>query len=198
MSARSNKAVGRLLNQFSDVDNWDSILTAFAARLDDTDIVLEGLLLYRTLDTAEGVWLDNVGVIVGYPRPPKEVADAGIFTLKAIGESDVPAQGLSSLFLLDGGVLTSLDGLPLDELATDTTYRKYLKGKILVTYSDSTPADVYTFVNSVFTIGCSVTSPAVGEVEIEIDSALTGAERRIVDLLAPRSAGISLIISNWP
>jgi hypothetical protein len=198
MGARATKAVSRLLNQFSDGPNWIDFMTAIAARLEDTDIVLSGLLLSRTLDTAEGVWLDQVGDIVGYPRPAEEVADAGIFTLKSIGDPDNAAQGFSSLSALDGGVLTSIYGNPLSTLADDTTYRKYLKGKVFATYSGSGHADVYQFIDFVFSISSTVETPTIGVVKVELASALTGAERRIIEALAPRSAAVDLYIANWP
>jgi hypothetical protein len=200
MGARATKAISRLLNQFTDGPNWLALLTAFMARPEDTDIVLEGLLLERTIDTAEGVWLDQVGDIVGYPRPAEEVGDSGIFTLKAVGDADNSAQGLSSLGALDGGVLTSLVGLPTGNTASDTVYRQYLYGKVRATYSGSGYADVFTFIDFVFGTGtCSaVTSDDVGVVKIELATSLSGAERRIVEQLAPRSAGVELYIANWP
>lgn len=200
MGARTDKAISRLLNQFSDSDNLKDFLEAIVARLEDTDIVLEGLLLYRTINTAEGIWLDQIGDIVGYPRPAKEVADSGIFTLKSVGDSDNPDQGLSSLSAMDGGVLTSLNGLPLDENATDATYRQYLKGKVRATYTNATVSAIFEFVDFVFGDGtCDlVVIPAVGEVEIYLATALTGAERRVLEKLVPRSAGVSVIIANWP
>jgi len=198
MGARATKAIGRLLNQFSDGPNWQALLTAVAARFEDTDIVLEGLLLYRTLETAEGVWLDQVGEIVGFSRPAEEVPDSGVFTLKAVGDPDNPDQGLSSLSALDGGVLTSLNGLPTDNLASDDIYREYLFGKVKATYSKSTIPAIYEFIKFVFAVESEIRSPETGQVTVELASALTGAQRRIIERLAPVSAGVNLTIINWP
>ena len=200
MGNRVNKAVSRLLNQFSDSQEWEDLITALVARLEDTDIVLDGLLLYRTLETAEGVWLDQVGDIVGYPRPAKQVDDAGIFTLKAVGDADNADQGLSSLSAMDGGVLTGVNGNPLNEDATDADYRNWLKGKVRATYADATVPSIFQFVDFVFGDGtcAAVEVPAVGEVTIELATALNGAERLVLKALAPRVAAISLELINWP
>ncbi len=198
MGARAIKAIGRLLNQFSDGPNWQALLTAVAARFEDTDIVLEGLLLYRTIETAEGVWLDQVGEIVGFVRPAEEVPDSNVFTLKSVGDSDDPNKGFSSLSALDGGVLTSLNGLPTETPASDDIYRDYLKAKVKATYSKSTIPAIYEFIKFVFSIESEIRSPDIGYVTVELATALTGAQRRIIERLAPVSAGVSLEIINWP
>lgn len=200
MGQRVNKALGRLLNQFQDGTNLPALLEALVTRLEDTDIVLEGLLLERTIDTAEGVWLDQVGDIVGYARPPKQKDDSFVFTLKSIGDPDVDAQALSSLSDMDGGYLSGIDGIPLDEDATDTDYRNWVKGKVRATYTDATIPAIFQFVDFVFGTGtCSnVSNLAIGQVGIELATTLTRAERLVLETLAPRSAGVSIEITNWP
>jgi hypothetical protein len=175
-----------------------AFLEAIAARLEDTDIVLEGLLLYRTIDTAEGVWLDQVGDIVGYPRPAAQTADNLVFTLKSIGDPDVGTQALSSLSGLDGGLLSSLNGLPTSSLASDSDYRTFLKGKVRATYSGCDIPSIWQFIDFVFSVDATITSPSVGQIDIELPSALTRAEREVIEELCPRSAGMLLTIVNWP
>lgn len=200
MGARATKAVGRLLNQFSDTVKLIDLIEALIARLEDTDIVLEGLLLYRTIDTAEGVWLDQIGDIVGYSRPAKQKADNLVFTLKTIGGADTDSQALSSLGDMDGGYLSSTIGIPLDEDAVDSDYRKWLKGKVRATYTAATIPNIFEFVDFIFGVGtCSaVTNLNIGSVGIELASTLTRAERLVLEDLAPRSAGVDIFITNWP
>ncbi|NIV93784.1 DUF2612 domain-containing protein [candidate division KSB1 bacterium] len=198
MGARAIKAIARLLNEFSDGENWEKLFTAIAARFEDTDIVLSGLLLMRTIETAEGVWLDQVGEIVGFSRPAEEVSDSGIFTLKGIGDPDDGNKGFSSLGALDGGVWTSLNGLPTENLASDTVYREYLFGKVKATYSKVTIPAIYEFIKFVFDVESEVRSPYVNYITVELATALTGAQRRIIERLAPIKAGALLEIINWP
>lgn len=202
MGQRINKALGRLLNQFQDGTNLPALLEALVARLEDTDIVLEGLLLERTIDTAEGVWLDQVGDIVGYERPAKQKADNLVFTLKAVGDPDVDSQALSSIggADMDGGYLSGVNGIPLTEYADDSDYRNWLKGKVRATYTDATIPAIFLFVDFVFGDGtCSnVSNLAIGQVGIELATTLTRAERLVLEALAPRSAGVTIEITNWP
>jgi hypothetical protein len=198
MGARANKAISRLLDQFSDTNNLTALITALAARFEDTDIVLEGLLLYRTINTAEGVWLDQVGDILGLPRPAVGVPDNEAFTLKSVGDPDNADLGLSSLGAMDGGKLSYASFATDPSLATDTVYREYLFGKANATTSDVTVPAIDLSIKNTFATESIVDSPSTEVVTIELVTALTGSQRRIVEQYAPVKAGVYVEITNWP
>lgn len=68
-STPSEKGIGRLAYQFTDSTKFIAFLEAFLAQFDDLEVSKEQLLTERYLDTSEGVQLDGIGEILGYPRP---------------------------------------------------------------------------------------------------------------------------------
>lgn len=78
-SERETKALGRLNNAFGQATNLRNFISAIFTAVDDTDGLIEYLRDNRHLEDAEGVWLDNVGEIVGVGRPLAEIHDSKYF-----------------------------------------------------------------------------------------------------------------------
>ena len=98
MSDRLTLAIDRLASQFDDRLNIIDLLTAVIQQFDETDNMLNDLLLLRTLELAEGVWLDNVGDIVGVKRPSEELPDHHCFAYTDIpGSPGNPFKGYGSV-----------------------------------------------------------------------------------------------------
>lgn len=97
MSDRLTLAISRLASQFDDRINFIDLLASIIEQFDEVDNMLNDLLLLRTLNDAEGVWLDQVGEIVGIKRPSIEVPDSNRFAYCAHGDSPGnPFKGFSS------------------------------------------------------------------------------------------------------
>lgn len=197
MSVKGDKMVSRLLNQFTVSTRLIDLLGAINARFDDSDDVLDYLLYYRFIDTASGVWLDVIGDIVGLTRPFTERDD--IFTFKTIGEADDTTLSYSAVAGSTGGVWSSLNGTPTTTLVSDTIYRAILKARIFATFADPTIANIYLFIKAAFNdTESTVTVPTPGSIEVELATALTNSERRLLVQYAPVAAGFDISIINWP
>jgi len=198
MSIKGDKMAGRVLDQFTVSARLLQLIDAINNRFDDSDDMLEYLLYYRFLDTASGVWLDTLGIILGLsPRPYTERED--IFTFKAVGETDDPTLAYGDVAGTTGGVWTTLNGSPTTTFISDTVYRALLKAKIFATYAEPNIPNIYIFIKFAFNDTESIiTVPTPGTVEVELVTALTNSERRLLVQFAPVSAGFEIVITNWP
>lgn len=198
--ARIDVALERLLNQFEDAD--ESIIEIFRAifnRIAEVDALLEGLLLYRWLDTAEGVWLDVIGTIVGISRPAESVSPSIIFTYKSIGDPNDPNKGYGTLPQTNSvGLYNSVFGLSTNQPANDDEYRQRIKAKVAVTGVGVAYPDIYRFIRNTFNVEPHLSSPYTGRVEIELDSWISNQDRFFLIESVPVSAGIEIEIMNWP
>ena len=197
--ARIDTALQRLLNQFDSSTKLKDLLRAIFNRIAEVDSLLEDLLLKRWIDTAEGVWLDIVGDVVGADRPFGEVDPAIIFTYKAIADPNDSDKGYGTLPQTNlVGLYSTIGGLLTDEPATDEVYRKRIKAKAITTNSNVAYPDIYRFITETFEITAQLSSPYVGRVEVEINDYLTNSDRNFLIQYAPVSAGIEIEIINWP
>jgi hypothetical protein len=197
----TTQALSRLLNQYSDATRIIDLLTDIFARIEDSNDILDDLLNLRDLDSATGVWLDVLGVIVGVERPYKELSSAFIFTFKSNpADPDDPDKAFYDPGGPTGGYYQSYEGLrdPSGDLADDTEYRKLVKAKALANHVVGTIDDIALFIHGAFGVVSDVQDPISGEVEVELASALSQSERRAVEQLAPLLAGVNLTIINWP
>jgi hypothetical protein len=78
---RESDALGRVLSQFKNT-NFEDLLTAAFTQIDDVETSLEYFDENRDIDTAAGVWLDNLGAIVGIERPHRQQPYSTIFAFK--------------------------------------------------------------------------------------------------------------------
>jgi len=197
----TTQAIERLLNQYSDAPDEQALITDIFARIEDSNDILNDLLTLRDIDSAEGVWLDILGAIVGVERPYKELSSDYIFTFKSNpADPDDPDKAFYDPGGPTGGYYQSFEGLrdPSGDLASDTDYRKLVKGKAIANHVIGNIDDIGLFIQGGFGVVSEVTDPIQGEVEVELVSALTQGERRAVERLAPLSAGVNITITNWP
>jgi hypothetical protein len=197
MGIRTDTAIARILNQFVDGYNFVELFRRILYRFEDSEDILLNLAVHRFIDTAEGVWLDYIGDIVGVPRPFEPIPDDEIFTFKAKGETDDPDKGFGSTSNpLIGGVFQTIDGVTTDVPASDETYRLYIKAKASITFDRGTVQDIWKLVDFLYPTltDINVTSPNVGELKIETTPLLTSFERRLVEKFAPVVAGVKTIV----
>lgn len=84
MGARLTRALSRIPDQFRQKPFYQQLITAIVNRSEESDAILADLATKRWLDTAEGVWLDTVGEIIGIPRFYEPITE-GIFTYNGLG-----------------------------------------------------------------------------------------------------------------
>lgn len=197
MGERVNRAIGRIPNQFVNSTRWVQYLRSLVVRLEDVDSLLGSLATLRWIGTATGVWLDNVGEIVGIPRFYEELVD-GIFTYKdAFPGTDDPDLAYSNYpGPAVGGRYQDLDGLFTDTLIDDDTYRNWIIAKAAMTGSGGTIRDIYTFIKNAFDAETLVTTGGTREVEVFLVDPLTQGQRLQLLRWAPVAAGVSIVITN--
>jgi predicted DNA-binding transcriptional regulator AlpA len=197
--ARIDTALQRLLNQFEDAEDMIELFRAIFNRIAEADALLEGLLLNRWLDTAEGVWLDIIGAIVGVPRPAGEVDPSIIFTYRAETDVSDPNKGYGTLPQVNAvGLYNSLFGLSTNEPASDDEYRQRIRAKVAVTGAGVSYPDIYRFIRDTFEVEPHLSSPYVGRVEVELEEWISNRNRLFLVESAPVSAGVEIEITNWP
>lgn len=199
MGERTNQAVGRLPNQFHRSINMINLIKALIARLEDGDDLLASLATLRWISTAEGVWLNEAGDIIGIERF-YEARTEGIFTYKpAYPGTDDPSKGYSSLPApATGGRYMSKDGLFLPDKIDDDEYRKWILVKAFITGKGGTYNDIYNYIDKAFDQSTKVTLGGTRKVHIELSTALTQGERIQLVKYAPISSGVGIEIINWP
>lgn len=197
MSVKGDKLQSRTMNQFRVTQRLIDLLDVINNRFDDTDNIYEYLLYNRFLDTALGVWLDIIGVIVGIPQRPYE-DQANILTFKSVGDVDDPTKGYSLLSNPEGGAYAGLNGLPSSNLIDDETFRQIIKAKIFATYAFPNIPNIYLFIKSAFDVESIVRVPENGEITVELVSTLSVYERRLLVQYAPVASGNNITIINWP
>jgi hypothetical protein len=197
MATLTEIALSRLLNQFSDAQKLVELFIRILNRFEDSNNILEYLLTKRFLDTAEGVWLDVIGDIIGIPRPYEPIEDDEIFTFKSIGQADDPDKGWGTITSSTiGGKFQTIEGITTDQLASDDVYLNNIKAKAYVTFTKGTVHDVWGLVNFVYPTltDITVTIPKIGEVKIETTPTLQAYERRVIRNLSPVVAGFSTTV----
>lgn len=107
-------ALNRLCQQFKDKQGIIDLVTIFAQRYQDLEIVFWALLTQRTVYTAVGAQLDTIGAIVGQPRSGMVDFDYRryIFARIATNRSDGLVEDLisiSKLILNDSTVYVQID-----------------------------------------------------------------------------------------
>jgi hypothetical protein len=149
MGNRVDLAVSRILNQFTASPRWIELLTTIVTRLEEVDDLLASLATLRWIDTAEGVWLDDVGEIVGIPRFFGE-NEGPFFTYKsAYPGTDDPDLAYSGPLPAapTGGRYQSVFGLDNDIPLSDDDYRRWIKAKAKTTGTAGTLRDIWVFIN---------------------------------------------------
>jgi hypothetical protein len=199
MGTRIDQAIGRLPNQYHRSINIINLIKALIARLEDGDDLLANLATMRWISTAEGVWLDEAGEIIGIERFYKPITE-GVFTYKSsYPGTDDPAKGYSSLPGPPlGGRYMSKDGIFQDEHIDDDEYRIWIYVKAFVTGKGGTYNDIFKYIKMAFDQDTHVTLGGTRKIHVELTAPLTQSERIQLVKYAPTSSGVSMVITNWP
>lgn len=112
MGARLNRALSRIPDEFKDQPMYRQLMTAIVNRMEETDTIIADLATMRWIDSAEGVWLDTVGEIIGIPRFYEPLTE-GIFTYNGFGpelmiDGDMEAPDASAYTSISSAVLTKV------------------------------------------------------------------------------------------
>lgn len=199
MGNRTNLAVSRIINQLSASTRYVQMLTSWVTRLEEVDSLLASLATLRWIDSAEGVWLDDVGVIVGIPRFYDE-HPGPFFTYKdAYPGVDDPALAYSGPFPTApaGGRYQSVFGIDSGIPIVDAEYRKWIKAKAKTTGSAGTLRDIWIFINEALQISNhEVETIGTRNVRITTPAPLTSWKQGKIIQWAPINAGIGLTFTT--
>jgi hypothetical protein len=200
MGARTTRALNMLLDQFTMSPKIIEWYKSYLNRAEEIDDLLASLATLRWLDTAEGVWLDGIGEIVGIDRFYEEFDPDNIFTFKEnIVDVDDPDKGFGDTASPgDGGHFQSVYGIYSSTLIDDDAYRVWIKVKIQITNQPGTIDQVYLFIKAAFngTESHVTTSYPAGTVLVELTTPLTLAQRSQLIRYAPRLGGMGIEITN--
>ena len=118
MTTYWSDAQERILNQFKNSTHLKNLLRVLFDSLDNIGDIFESLRDERGLTSAAGVWLDNVGAIIGLERPYQEQDYGTIFAFKdAEDDIDDPYKGFlgyGSELVTNGTFDTDLSGWTVD------------------------------------------------------------------------------------
>jgi hypothetical protein len=201
--------IERLLSQFiqrdtSEPTNVQKLFEDIYTGLDSVyNFVLE-LSAGRYLDTAEGVWLDYIGDLVGVTRKYKELDPEVTFTFKSSGEASTTSKGFyypsGPTF---GGYMQSADGLTEMQVGistdkeTDEEYRKKIKARAVANGASGTVQELYRHILDGFGVQCKIDSPTPGLILITVFDFLSKMDRKYIEKQGPLAAGVRAEIINW-
>lgn len=138
----------RVTEQFKGKEVFDKYLQILLLGQQDIQESVRQVMQLRSIDTATGVQLDQIGEIVGQPR---ELIDADIIPYFAFdGYPEAESYGDLNDNSVGGyywDITTSLAG---SVLLNDVQYRQFIKAKIIKNTSNSTPNEVLNFISFVF------------------------------------------------
>lgn len=185
------------VSQYDNSPLYQLWLNSYSDRAKEICEAYGTLELFFDIDTASGVWLDLIGIIIGQPR---EVIDSSLVNWFSHENVDPLNSGF--------GVGKFWDGKPLvggNILIDDPDYRKVIKARAFKNNSGTTINDIE---NSVFLLlgrsDCKVldggledvggVTPELMEFALEFDGPIDDDDRVLIlalDLL-PRPAGVAI------
>jgi len=197
--SRLTTAYERLLNQFQNRPKWLAFLAVLFARMQDSDDMIVELATKRHIDTAEGIWLNQVGEIIGLVRPEAFESDDYIFTYKDIGDPDDVDKAFATVPATTGGKYQdALGGLTIDGVPmADDDYRQAIKGKAWTTGKFGSLKNITLFCREVFGFEADVTSPITGFVLVTPREYITAQQKWLTELLAPLIAGVTIRVEYF-
>ncbi|QDP50313.1 MAG: hypothetical protein Tp178MES00d2C33159851_103 [Prokaryotic dsDNA virus sp.] len=172
----------RVTEQFKGKDIFDKFLQILVAGDNDIQEALKDLMQLRSIDTAVGVQLDNIGEIVGQPR---ELLEADLYEYFGFqGSPNAQSMGTTQDATI-GGLFYSF-GTPFGGNVNldDGTYRKFIKAKIFKNITSSTPEEFITVVNTIFDLPISITSEGDAQVTLMFGRILTSFERALLNYVS--------------
>ena len=137
-----------ITQQFVDKDVIDRYLQLLLKQQEAIQQVFKDLLQKRSIDEATGVQLDIIGEIVGQPR---ELISADLFDFFGF-QGAINAGSFGEIESPSVGSRWYDFGQPIggNVLLDDSTYRLFIKAKILKNTTASTPEEFITFTNFMF------------------------------------------------
>lgn len=166
----------RITEAFKGKVVFDKYLRLLLENHTEIEGALKDLMQMRSLDTAVGVQLDNIGRIVGQERELINTALLDFFgfegypTVKGFGDLDDNSQG--GLFYNLGNPLAG------NTLLSDDQYRLFIKAKILKNITAATPEEFLYFLKFVFGAETSqITGDGGGEFTVLVGKNLSPFER---------------------
>lgn len=195
-------ARSRITEQFRTKPVMDRYLQLLMSGKEELQGVLSDVMKLRSIDTAVGVQLDVIGIIVGRERG---IVSSEIFTFfgfrgaaqaGSFGSRNDPSTG-SPWYSLGEAVQTSRP-------PTDEEYRLMLKAKIIKNRTLSRPEDLIEAYRFLFnTQKVTITQDGIASVKIGIGKVLSAVERGILfDLgntgtLLPKTVGVEYTYSEF-
>lgn len=191
----------RVTEQFKDKVIFDKYVDLIISQQYDIQQVFKDLLQKRSIDEATGATLDIIGEIVGQPR---ELISADLFdffgfqgALKAGSFGDLGNASVGSRFHDFGAALGG------NVLLDDSTYRIFIKAKILKNRTASTPEEFLAFVNFIFgTESTAIISEGQAEYTVLFGRELTAFEQVLLNYtstaqgypsrLIPKTVGVRI------
>lgn len=169
----------RVTYQFTDKPVFDKYLQLLILGQVEIQEALKQMMQLRSIDTAQGTQLDNIGEIVGQPR---ELLDTDLLEYFAFAGYPLAASFGDLENSSVGGPLYNLgDPLAGNTLLNDEQYRLFIKAKILKNTTTATPEDLLRFVSFVFGVEVSnLVSEGDASYTILLGRQLTSFERTLL------------------
>lgn len=192
----------RLPNQFEDATNLQILIGIMSALFEESNEILAYIRDDTTIDDGEGVWLDEIGDIVGVARGAGQRPDASIFAY--CDNEDFPGDPLKGFSdLLDdpdftGGHYMGVDGLPDGTEFSDADYRLLIRAKIASTYSEDTIPDMWQWIYDVFGVDAFVYTSGPAEIGVDLPIYMSHTWRRVLEKYLPRAAGVGFNVVDFP
>lgn len=143
-------AISRLATQYKESANLTGYIKALLYEADNIEQVLRSLLEDRWVDTATGINLDIIGSLVGQSR---EFINAEIFEYFGFADNPIAQTFGSTEDSSIGGrfveIGESTQGI---RQLTDNEYRLFIRGRILVNSTASTPEEIISQLKFLFNI----------------------------------------------
>jgi hypothetical protein len=192
--------LSRLLNQWQDCPNWEAFITCVADFFADYLAAVVALQTETWRGTAQGVWLDRVGEIVGVTRPMEEETKR-VFRCRGDDDPDYDENHGFGSPTDDtiGGLLWGPNGIPslTKDVASDETFTYFIDAKVAATNSDASIPGLAKYIKAAFDVDCTITVPAVRQIHCALLDSVDLRQHRFIEHFAPNVAGTLFQITNW-
>lgn len=184
----------RLLYQYQSSPRLRALILALTREYCSIEVVLNDLITRLDIDLSVGAQLDQIGIIVGQPRPlVYQAIDENVFVF-----FDGDGAGWSGVGRADvGGRFIGLDlqGNPATELVgamADVDYRTLLRARIYSNRANVTVESIVEFLNFVLGAGGNSVVNTTRSISLVVRRPLSAVEEVIVRSLVPVAAGIAV------
>jgi hypothetical protein len=191
----ADNALGRLAYQYRNATRFRALVAALINEYDDIYKALLSLETRLDIEASEGVQLDQIGEIVGQPRPDSIGSVYLEFPPEeAFAFAGGVGQGFSGIGRPDvGGRFAGLSGVAG---MIDADYRVLLRAAIFRNYADCTIDSMGQY--GLFVFGARITVlNGVGFVDVSVQKPLRGWERRLIEETFPVAAGVRLRLKSF-